>query len=527
MDIIKAQKKIIFFEIVIFCILAFMVGSAQTLSPFFGDINVIDEGQFAAWANQMLHGKLMFRDIYITYGPLFVYPLYLLFKLFSPSVFLVRIYIILGSIFGIIVTNILMLEIGLKRVGRYLMNIMLILLPIMILRQALGFLILYFLILSIRSNSKLIAFATGIFNGLAFLVSPEIGIFTILLTYFYYIVKIFYSKSKTVHILQITKLSLGLVLVALVFIFWAGVEGWLSGYLSVTKQVLTDFSGINTPNGQNLPDIFNQIPKSIKLVAWIKFLLSKNMFIYYTLMINVYLLLIYTLKLILKKITATDIKLSLILFYSLFLFYSFVGRPDFPHLFFGLAPLLLILSYYFVKSFNEFTTGKKIYLFSTLLIMFFIARLLYINNPQIKNIAKLPHALTVNKANPGYIGPILISQKQEKYFKDLKAYFTVNTTPKDDLFILSDEPVLYFILNRDDATIYDLPYIADLKSMREKMLSELKTAKPKYILYNKHAWAVDEINNVVRLPEISNYIFGNYTLITTIDGEGVYKFNNE
>lgn len=87
MDKFKVKRINIFFEIIFFAILGFFIGSAETLSPFYGNINVIDEGQFAAWANFMLHGKLMFKDMYIVYGPLYVYPLYLLFKFFSPSFF--------------------------------------------------------------------------------------------------------------------------------------------------------------------------------------------------------------------------------------------------------------------------------------------------------------------------------------------------------------------------------------------------------------------------------------------------------
>jgi hypothetical protein len=161
------------------------------------------------------------------------------------------------------------------------------------------------------------------------------------------------------------------------------------------------------------------------------------------------------------------------------------------------------------------------------LAVLFFARLLYINNPSIRSIAKIPAAITSEKHNPEFIGPILISKTQKQYFNDLQNFFNKNTSIKDKIFIFSDEPMLYFLLNRDVASKYVLPYLAVLKPDREAIVLELKKNTPKYILYNMDVWSVDDINNIIRLPEVSRFVFSNYTLVKTIDGEGIYEINQK
>ena len=85
--------------------------------------------------------------------------------------------------------------------------------------------------------------------------------------------------------------------------------------------------------------------------------------------------------------------------------------------------------------------------------------------------------------------------------------------------------MLYLILNRDNATKYVLPYLANLKPMREDLTAELKTNKPKFVLYDRSSWVVDDINNIVRLPEVELYIFQNYSKINTINNINIYKIN--
>src|SRR3989344_2652336 len=148
---IKKKRLNTILEIVIISFIGFLLGGTSG-SPFYGDVNVIDEGQFAAWANHMLHGKFLFKDIYVTYGPLYVYPLYLLSKIFGPSMFLVRAYITIGALVGIYAVNEILKQFKIEKLLRYLTLVLFALLPIMQLRQAVGYIILLFLFKGIETR---------------------------------------------------------------------------------------------------------------------------------------------------------------------------------------------------------------------------------------------------------------------------------------------------------------------------------------------------------------------------------------
>src|SRR5689334_9248614 len=105
MDTNKKINILLFFILSAFAIgFLYFIGSVGFISPILGDINLIDEGQFGAWIAHMLHGKLLYKDIYAAYGPLYIYPLYLLSKIFGQSAYLIRVvYIVVNTYLSLII----------------------------------------------------------------------------------------------------------------------------------------------------------------------------------------------------------------------------------------------------------------------------------------------------------------------------------------------------------------------------------------------------------------------------------------
>jgi len=516
-------------EIIFFIALGFFVGSSATVSPFYGDINVIDEGQFAAWANFMLHGKLMFKDMYIVYGPLYIYPLYLLFKFFSPSMFLVRSYLVASSLIGIIPINLIMKELKIKFFSRTIMNLLIVFLPIMLLRQAVAWIALYFLVISINRDKRIYVFLAGLFTSITLLTSPELGIIVGVIFIAYCLLESIFTLNLKKMFFSLVYFALGFILPSVIFVAFSVKEGWFNAYVINTTRVLFDYSGVNVPNGKNLPNIFILIPFGKSIFSWIKFVFSKEIFIYYVFILHLLFILYLTIKFVLRKFNDTDKKLLLIVLFGIFLQYLLIGRPD--HYFFSLSPILLLSVFYFNKSLiylkakNLPTKAKNQTFFAIVLLVLsiFSLRYLYVNHPQIENIIHIPSAVINTPNNPQFIGRIVISKKQQKLFGDLQSFVDDNSSPKDNIFVFSDEPALYLILNRDNATKYVVPFGSNLKSMRIDMLNELKNNDPKFILIDKNAWNVDDISNVKRLPEIVIYIKQNYALFKTVDGVMFYR----
>src|SRR5581483_9281543 len=209
---------ILFLSILIFCIFGNLL---------VGDVNMIDEGQFAAWANHMLLGKLMYKDIYITYGPLYVYPLYIALKFFGPSAFAVRIYLMLGTLIGIFVCNLLLQKVAIHKFIRYFTILLIIILPVMQLRQAIGLLSFYFLTNFITSKKIKWMFLSGVTNSLALFVSPEIGLFVFCISFLFMLSNIVIGKPFKHALLSFLIWIVGILGICLFFLAWAGEEGWL------------------------------------------------------------------------------------------------------------------------------------------------------------------------------------------------------------------------------------------------------------------------------------------------------------
>jgi len=531
MDFFKSQKIIFALELLFFSLLAFFIGSPATTSPFYGDLNVIDEGQFAAWGNFMLHGKQLFKDMYVVYGPLYVYPVYILFEMFSPSAFLVRCYLIAGSIVGIIAMNFVMKELKIGILARYIMNLLLIFLPIMFLRQGMGWISLYLLILMATRKKVAYSFLTGLFAALTLLVTPDIGIIIGVIIGLYFMYHLFTHSEWRKISRHLAYWALGYGIPLILFFIWAGAEGWLQAYLFGTIRQLIEFSGMNVPNGQNLPNIFLLMPSGTQFYLGIKFLASEELLIYYVIALHIVLLSYWTIKIILKEFSYNDKKLFPIFLFSISLLYISLRTPDLGHLFFILSPILLLSIYYLEKCFvlikkKSIRIPLKIPYFviaSIILLLFF--RLFYLNHPQIIKTLHIPSAIATTPKNPKYVGPIHISDEQRRYFGNLQNFMENASTPHDKIFIFTDEPMLYLIVNRDNATKYVLPFAAVTKTMREDMVNDLKKNRPKYILINNNAWHIDGISNEKRLPEVVQHIRHNYTKTRVIDGFIIYRHN--
>src|ERR1700691_5822605 len=107
----KKQKIIILIELIFILLFLFTIGSGNVVSPIYGDINVLDEGQFGAWLSHLFAGGYLYKDTYAAYGPLYIYPLYILARIFSPTVFLIRIvYIVIDVFLAVITVQVILRE---------------------------------------------------------------------------------------------------------------------------------------------------------------------------------------------------------------------------------------------------------------------------------------------------------------------------------------------------------------------------------------------------------------------------------
>jgi MFS family permease len=515
----KVKKNV---EIIVASLL-FITISSGAGNIFAGSINSIDEGQHLAWVNHMMLGEKMYKDIYITYGPFHVYPLYALMKTFEPSMWLGRVYILTGGLIGFIAALQIMRQLDIRMPLRWVALILLATLPILQLRQGIGLVFLLVMLYTIEKYSDVKMLLLGALNMFAFLVSPDIGLICTVLSIGYILFSSIKDRSKIFLRKAIFFLS-GILSVLIPFLLWAGLEGWLNAYVLTTRDVMTSFSGVNLPNGKNFPSPAIFFPNIS--VNYMKNLLSQSAVIYYGLAIYAFSIIYIIRKAILFPSQRLG-KITVVWLFGILLYQVLISRSGIGHFFFVLSPLI-VLTTYLMQEIHDRTKNvsmsEKIMMITLLAFLsLFLIRVVKINLPATQS--NLNHIFTERRiATTRSVGSIAIPKDQDMYFNELDRYFK-KQNKNSKIFILSNEPVLYFILKKDNPTRYDLPFIAMTKEKRYEIVSDLHASEPDFILYNTSDWPVDEVSNRRRLPEIVQFINQNYKKEALIESTIVYKRN--
>lgn len=505
------NKKIISIIIPVFFTLTFLLWGGVGGFIFAGQINMIDEGQYLAWLSHLRDGEKLYKDMYVTYGPLQVYPLYLLLHLFEPTIWMTKAYLVAGAIPGLLAANSIMKLFHIKKWIQYLGLFLLTIFPVLQLRASIGLIFIYLLMLIIEKYTNTRIFMLGVVAALAFLISPEIGLIVSCLGFSYLILMFVAIKQKHQMFQRWIFFTLGILCIILPFILWSSADGWFYSYIQVTKDVMTSFSGVNSPNGKNFPSPALFSPE-INYTYLLR-LMSKETLLYYGLILYLGALIYAVCQLVIGK-DKKAIELFILVIYGLVLYQVLISRPGVAHFFFVSASLIIVFLYMLHVLVVKFQSMNKkhdklVALFLIFLAFGFIFRLIRLQLPSIeKNLQNISMQKSSNKTEK--LGSFILDKTQDDEIAPIQKYIDKKTLETDSIFILSNEPSLYFLLKRDNPTRFDLPYIAHTKDKRNEILHDLKVKKPLYILEDSKDWPVDEVSNRRRLPEIVQFINQNY-----------------
>jgi hypothetical protein len=386
---------------------------------------------------------------------------------------------------------------------------------------------LYCLMQAIDKKSSRWTFLVGTVTAVSFLVSPDIGLFILIINIVSILWFLVSSKNISGSLLNIAYGVVGMVFVVTLFIIWSTLEGWLGAYTAVTKDLLFTFSGVNLPNGMGFPNILQATPGTLNIFSWAKFILSKEALLYWGILFYITAFL-YTVVMFLRGKATWHIKnIAILIVFGFFLYTILIGRWGIGHFFFILSPILIVGGYFSHQllsmqkktSYNRLTAGILIVVLAV-----FAVRLLLLNRPQIiANFFALPSILT-EKNQIAKVGPVRISAQQEQYFTDVSDFINENVDRQQPIFFISNEPVFYLLADVTNQTRYDLPYIAITKAKRYEILASLRKEPPLYIFYNTKDWYVDGISNRQRMPEVASFIDDNYTVYKNNHGIVIYKY---
>jgi len=471
---------------------------------------MLDEGQFAAWVSHMMHGKMLYREFYLQYGPLQVLPLLVFTKLFGVSFFSIRLYLfVFGTLFGIFASILVLRFFKVNQIIMVLTVIFLVLIPGVHIRHWIGIFTLYLLAFSFSAKREKTAFATGVFLALTFLESAEVGIFTFILVACFSGCKFFYKKTRKITVHLIPFLLSGLAISCLSFIVFAVQQGWLLSYLKTTLDVLTSLSGVNLPNGQGLPNIVPTVQVFSTPLGFVKFLFSRPLLFYWSLLLLLIFFSITVIRYIEKRTTEKDDMLLLLIGFGLLSYASIIGRSGHYMLLF---PIVLVSGSYFISLSYQYVLNNKKEM-KILSIFFFVCFLLYgLRHAAIfrQDFLRGFQQRQLVNTTTFRVAPLAISEKQSSDITRIQAFMNTHAKSSDVIYVFNNIPALYFLLDRENATRYDLPLLASSKKKRLEIVSSLEKNKPKFIIEDKEAWAVDGISDRQRMPEVISYIVQNY-----------------
>jgi hypothetical protein len=206
--------------------------------------------------------------------------------------------------------------------------------------------------------------------------------------------------------------------------------------------------------------------------------------------------------------------------FALMTYASIVGRSG--H-YFMMVPFIFVIGSFYVSKIYPFkmqtiSWGTKFLglAFTTLFIMYGLRHISIFRYDIFTN-------LQDHNASISRITPLSISSNQAKDIVSLQKYFYDNSQTTDQIYLLNNIPAFYFLLNRENATMYDLPLLAGSKQKRLEIVAALERNKPKYIIEDTKAWAVDDISDKKRMPEVFDYVKGHYIFAHKVEHYIIYK----
>ena len=221
-----------------------------------------EEGQHLSYANDILHGKKLYKDTFAIYGPLMEYPLAFLMKIFTPSILISRIYTYSLDLIAFVLIYLLSKEIFLKR-STSIINLLIFLsfyFPVFpapngsILRISLALFGVVPLARYIKTKKSFYAGLSGIFLSASLFFSHETAICLAISSFFMLMSSKFIQEHGKARIGTkfFSNFTLGFSIIALPVILFLLYEGTFSYYLeasiSYPKYVTLGFGGIPFPN---------------------------------------------------------------------------------------------------------------------------------------------------------------------------------------------------------------------------------------------------------------------------------------
>ena len=478
-----------------------------------------EDGENLAWVQSIFSGGVYGKDFYCLYGPMLIYPLAWIMKLFGPSVQVERFYRYFLDLiaYGIII---FFLYKTLRSKTIFVLSSILFLstfppfksvsINFTYLRFVLGILPLILIFFYFGSGEKYLLLLSGIFVAQSLLFSQEAGMCSLVSIAVTFLI---YSISRHNWMASVNECFLfliGCLISTAPMLFYLSFKGALIPFI----DSLYGFPKLAMLGSGNLP-----------APAFKDFLvnpLGDSLFFYWVIFLYVFAALYLIPLLLIGKIKRENLLKMSVLIFGILLFTVAVRRysPENVHKVF--IPCVLLTLLFFDNAVMGIINRRsflRIGHMVLLLLLFVSVVVLFIRTAYLKDAIGSSLKLFKNKWTPVQMGYEIPSITRGGIFFDpvtaesivrLHNFINTNTAPGDYVYFFPNEAAYYFLFNRNNPTRYAISYFAITTEQREKLVSDLERHKPTYVVYSKGTWRVDDIPEFIQVPEVVNYIYQKY-----------------
>jgi hypothetical protein len=540
-DIMKKCIWYIIIPLIIFILtynFRFLYGTNMPMTMF-------EEGEHFAWANEILNGKFLGKDIFCLYGPFLEGILVILMKLFGPTVSTGRFFYYvfylggLGAILGYLLINRFYFTAFFKIVFLllllrewYFLNI----------RLAIPLFALFFIDIWLEKKQKRYIFVAGVLTSFSLLFSQEYG-FAIFLSLNTILLAMLITQVQTLkqYWESFKVYMVGVSAFVFPFCFYYLSKGalfpFIRNLINYPVYVTKGYANLPYPG---IPFSFHPLFSAKGIISGINALGTCIFRIFYFPLVIFCVTAIYlTIKFILKKFYPKDYIILGFFIFGMLTIKVGLGRSDIGHAGIYTPPALMIFTFLLERIYFRWKTLKNLsatkivkverFFLPFILIMslFYLASRYNVQKIFVQFLNKYEswgkQPQGYRKINIKRGGAAFFPIAEADYLEEISKYIIKNTKEKEPIFIFSNEPIFYFLTNRPNATRFHLIAFAITTEHRKEIIKDLKRVKPRYIIYSPHNCIIDNIPHEKIAPKVANYIRKNYTVVEIFDRTYILK----
>lgn len=529
-----------------------LVISMVTLQPYFmhGAVNFYETGQYLPQINELFHGSIPYKDMFIMRGPLEIFMPALLMKLFGRHIGILNAYFYFGTVLTLIIYTIFALRVFSTRGFSYLFTLVLIArtfhkVTFAIwggIRFGFGILALLFAVNFLKGKKLKWLFLAGVFSGIAFLTSFEIGAFSFisifsLLCFLWYL-----ERSIKDLITRIFVYILGNLAVVLPFITYLFFHNAFIYYVNSLKVVLFNMTKIFDPS------LCFDTP--VNFQEFLLALSPLNHNFKYTLPFFFYVLIgIYLFRGVIKnKLSLSEVSMVPVFIYGIFLYKGVFRDVEGPQYRMMLQPLLLIMFFYLEHMNTRFRLIKPARaLLKKIFIGFFILTVplysigfsLYKYNKKFFIFNEIKSVL-LHKSHMDipYSGPeptkvkssrakgIIVPRLQVEEIDDVVSYLDSHAERREVVFTFPDLGTYNFLTDRPPLGRFHTAEFAFMSpEWHEELMQGLRSEKPRYVICAKDFSRLEQFRPTLGkyLDEIRKYLGRNYDVVRSYSSVDILK----